>query len=106
MRSADKPRAALVPITRYFAVHARDITYNNGTIVIKGLAHVPSAVLDPRTNTLRAQALQYSNILNYLHESNLEFSDYVLDLGIYGIFPHTNLGLLRIIGLLPSILFS
>lgn len=56
------------------------LTYDNGTIIIKGLAHIPFAVLDPRINSLRALAMQYSNIINYLHESAIEFTDYVLDL--------------------------
>src|ERR671918_2056485 len=41
---------------------------------------MPFAVVDPRINSLRAQAMQYSNIINYLRESAIEFSDYVLDL--------------------------
>ena len=56
------------------------LTYDKGTIIIKGLAHIPFAVADPRINSLRAQAMQYSNIINYLRESAIEFSDYVLDL--------------------------
>jgi hypothetical protein len=56
------------------------LTYDKGTIIIKGLAHIPFAVVDPRINSLRAQAMQYSNIINYLRESAIEFSDYVLDL--------------------------
>jgi hypothetical protein len=57
------------------------LTYDRGTIIIKGLAHIPFAIVDPRTNSLRAQAMQYSNIINYLHESDIECSgDYVLDL--------------------------
>ena len=57
------------------------LTYDKGTIIIKGLAHIPFATVDPRTNSLRAQAMQYSNIMNYLHESAIECSgDYVLDL--------------------------
>jgi superfamily II DNA or RNA helicase len=57
------------------------LTYDKGTIIIKGLAHIPFAIVDPRTNSLRSQAMQYSNIINYLHESDIECSgDYVLDL--------------------------
>jgi Xeroderma pigmentosum group B helicase damage recognition domain len=48
--------------------------------MLKGLAHIPFATVDPRTNSLRAQALQYSNIINYLHESTIEYNEYVLDL--------------------------
>lgn len=55
------------------------LNYDKGTIIIRGLAHIPFAIVDPRINTLRAQAMQYSNIINYLHESDIQFSDYVLD---------------------------
>ena len=54
------------------------LTYDKGTIVIRGLAHIPFAVLDPRTNVLRALALYYSNIIEYLKQSGIEYSDHVL----------------------------
>jgi len=55
------------------------IFYQGGTIVVKGLAHVPYAKLDPRTKTLRAHALHYRDIRTYLEESAVEFSDSVMD---------------------------
>ena len=54
------------------------LTYDKGTIVIRGLAHIPFAILDPRTNVLRALALHYSNIIDYLKQSDIEYSDHVL----------------------------
>jgi superfamily II DNA or RNA helicase len=54
------------------------LTYDKGTIVIRGLAHLPFATLDPRTNVLRALALHYSNIIDYLKQSGIEYSDHVL----------------------------
>ncbi|MFL6512146.1 MAG: DEAD/DEAH box helicase family protein [Nitrososphaera sp.] len=54
------------------------LTYDKGTIVIRGLAHIPYAILDPRTNVLRALALYYSNIVEYLKQSSIEYSDHVL----------------------------
>ncbi|MDQ4066834.1 MAG: DEAD/DEAH box helicase family protein, partial [Thermoproteota archaeon] len=54
------------------------LTYDKGTIVIRGLAHIPFAILDPRTNVLRALALHYSNIIDYLKQSGIEYSDHVL----------------------------
>ena len=54
------------------------LTYDKGTIVIRGLAHIPFATLDPRTNVLRALGLHYSNIIQYLKQSGIEYSDYVL----------------------------
>jgi superfamily II DNA or RNA helicase len=53
------------------------LTYDRGTIVIRGLAHIPFATLDPRTNVLRAQALYYSDIVEYMKNSKIEFNDYV-----------------------------
>jgi Xeroderma pigmentosum group B helicase damage recognition domain len=38
------------------------LRYDNGTILITGIALVPFATVDPRTNDLRAQALYYQNI--------------------------------------------
>lgn len=55
------------------------IFYDGGTIIIKGLAHVPYAKLDPRTKTLRAHALHYPDIRAYLKESAIEFNDFVMD---------------------------
>jgi superfamily II DNA or RNA helicase len=69
------------------------LTYDRGTIQIKGLAHIPFATIDPRTNSLRAQALQYSNIIDYLRESGIEYSDYVLDLVPSPYMKATNLSL-------------
>jgi superfamily II DNA or RNA helicase len=54
------------------------LTYDKGTIIIQGLAHIPFAVLDPRTNVLRALALYYSNIIEYLKQSGIEYADHVL----------------------------
>ena len=54
------------------------LTYDKGTIVIRGLAHIPFAILDPRTNVLRALALHYSHIIDYLKQSGIQYSDDVL----------------------------
>ncbi|MDQ4102044.1 MAG: DEAD/DEAH box helicase family protein, partial [Thermoproteota archaeon] len=54
------------------------LTYDKGTIVIDGLAHLPFAMLDPRTNVLRALALHYSDIIQYLKQSCIEYSDHVM----------------------------
>ncbi|HXG07146.1 MAG TPA: DEAD/DEAH box helicase family protein [Nitrososphaera sp.] len=53
------------------------LIYDKGTIVIKGLAHIPFATPDPRGNVLRAQALYYVNIVDYLKRSGIEFTDHV-----------------------------
>jgi superfamily II DNA or RNA helicase len=58
------------------------LTYDNGCILIRGgISHIPFASFDPRTNSLRAQALYYRNILDYLNQSEIEYDDsHVLDL--------------------------
>jgi superfamily II DNA or RNA helicase len=53
------------------------LSYDKGTIIIRGLAHIPFGTLDPRNNVLRAQALYYANIVEYLKQSGIEFADYV-----------------------------
>jgi superfamily II DNA or RNA helicase len=64
-------------ILRKLSVLKATLTYDKGTIVIRGLAHIPFATLDPRTNILRAQALYYSDIIGYMKNSGMEFNDYV-----------------------------
>lgn len=54
------------------------LTYDKGTIVIQGLAHIPFATLDPRSNVLRALALYYSNIIEFMKQSGIEYTDHVL----------------------------
>lgn len=54
--------------------------YDNGTVVIKGIGHTPFATIDPRTNTLRAPALYYKDIIEYVKSSDIECEDRVLDL--------------------------
>ncbi len=56
------------------------LRYDNGTIAIAGLAHVPFASPDPRTKYMRAQSLYYPNIVEYLKQSEIEYDDDVLDL--------------------------
>ena len=56
------------------------LSYHGGTVIIKGLAHIPFATVDPRTNLLRAPALHYLNIICYLEESGIDYNDSVMDL--------------------------
>jgi superfamily II DNA or RNA helicase len=56
------------------------LSYDNGTIIVTGTAHVPFASIDPRTKYMRAQALYYRNIVEYLKQSEISYDDYVLDL--------------------------
>ena len=56
------------------------LSYHSGTVIIKGLAHIPFATIDPRTNLLRALTLHYSNIICYLKENAIDYDDSVMDL--------------------------
>lgn len=56
------------------------LRYDNGTIVVTGMTHVPFASADPRTGYMRAQALYYPNIVEFLKLSEILCDDYVLDL--------------------------
>jgi superfamily II DNA or RNA helicase len=58
------------------------LRYDNGTLSISGgIGHIPFASVDPRTNHLRAQALYYQNIIEYLKQSEVQYDDSgVLDL--------------------------
>jgi len=58
------------------------LKFEMGTISISGPAHVPFSVVDPRTGNKisRAPAMQYSNIKDYVMQSGMELSDYVMDL--------------------------
>jgi len=56
------------------------LRYDKGTVLIEGLEHIPYANFDPRINRLRAPALYYKDIVEYLNSSEIEFIDEVLDL--------------------------
>jgi superfamily II DNA or RNA helicase len=57
-----------------------NLRYDNGTIVVTGMTHVPFASADPRTGSMRAQALYYRNIIEFLKQSEMVCDDYVLEL--------------------------
>lgn len=56
------------------------LRYDNGTILVTGMAHVPFASFDPRTKLMRAQAIHYQNIMEYLKQSDISYDDSVLEL--------------------------
>jgi superfamily II DNA or RNA helicase len=56
------------------------LRYDNGTIILTGMAHVPFVSFDPRTKSMRAKALHYQNIVEYLKQSEIECDDSVLEL--------------------------
>lgn len=55
------------------------LSYDRGTILIHG-GRVPNAYWDSRSNAYRALAIYYSDIVDYLQLSKMDFSDNVLDL--------------------------
>ncbi len=56
------------------------LTYDRGTILIKGNIRVPNATWDSRNNCYRALALHYRDIIEYLKNSKIDFHDRVLNL--------------------------
>lgn len=54
------------------------LEYDKGTVTVRGTAHIPFAVLDPRTNVQRAQAMHYPSIVQYLRDSGIECDDRVI----------------------------
>ena len=58
------------------------VYYDKGTICVdsKGLNHIPSAIFDERNKVLRAEAVHYKEITEYLKSSDIDFVDLVPDL--------------------------
>ncbi len=56
------------------------VSFDKGSILIKGEARVPYGTWDERVRAFRAQALYYREILEYLGRSGLSFKDSVQDL--------------------------
>ncbi len=55
------------------------LSFDMGSILIRGEIRVPYAVWDERVKAFRAQALYYREIIEYLNRSRLTFKDYVQD---------------------------
>jgi len=56
------------------------IKYDKGTLLIRGDAQVPNSHWDARSATYRALALHYSDIIDYLESSHIEYVDDALEL--------------------------
>lgn len=56
------------------------LTFNRGTIAISGDMRIPHSTWDERSGTFKAMALHYKDIIDYLKNSGIEFTDNVLDL--------------------------
>jgi len=57
-----------------------ELSYNRGTILIRGDVRIPNSTWDERSKRLRAMALHYNDIVDYLKNSKVVFTDNVLDL--------------------------
>jgi superfamily II DNA or RNA helicase len=56
------------------------LTFDKGTILIRGEARVPNSIWDERSKAFRAMALYYRDIVDFLKTSGLDFKDDVLNL--------------------------
>ena len=56
------------------------LTFDRGTILIRGDVRVPNSSWDERSKSYRAMALYYKDIIDFLKLSGLDFQDEVLDL--------------------------
>ncbi len=53
------------------------ISFKQGTLLIEGNIRVPNAIWDERSESFRALALYYRDIINYLKNSKIPFKDEV-----------------------------
>ncbi|MBW3004082.1 DEAD/DEAH box helicase family protein [Candidatus Woesearchaeota archaeon] len=56
-----------------------ELSFNSGTIVIRGDVRVPNSTWDERSKTFRSMALYYRDIIDYLKNSGITYTDNVLD---------------------------
>lgn len=57
-----------------------ELSFNQGTIIIRGDVRIPNTTWDERSKTFRAMALYYRDITDYLKNSGISYTDNVLDL--------------------------
>jgi superfamily II DNA or RNA helicase len=57
-----------------------ELTFDRGTILVKGDVRVPNSTWDERSKASRAMALHYRDIVDFLKGSGFDFKDKVLDL--------------------------
>ena len=57
-----------------------ELTFDRGTILVKGDIRVPNSTWDERSKSFRAMALYYKEIIDFLKTSGFDFADNVLDL--------------------------
>src|SRR5208283_821639 len=54
------------------------ISFDKGTILVRGNLRIPNTVWDERIGAFRAQGIFYRDIVRYFKESELEFTDDVI----------------------------
>jgi superfamily II DNA or RNA helicase len=54
------------------------LSFDKGTIVVRGNFRIPNTVWDERIGAFRAQAIFYLDIIRYFNESHLQFKDDVI----------------------------
>lgn len=57
-----------------------ELTFDRGTILVRGDIRVPNSAWDERSRAFRAMALHYRDIIDFLKVSGFDFRDNVLDL--------------------------
>jgi superfamily II DNA or RNA helicase len=57
-----------------------ELSFNRGTILIRGDVRIPNSTWDERSKRFRAMALYYNDIVDYLNNSKIVYTDNVLDL--------------------------
>jgi superfamily II DNA or RNA helicase len=57
---------------------ATSISFDKGTIVVRGNLRIPNTVWDQRIGAFRAQGIFYRDIIRYFNESELQFKDDVI----------------------------
>lgn len=57
-----------------------ELTFNRGTILVRGDVRIPNSIWDERSKRFRAMALHYRDITDYLKNSGINYTDNVLDL--------------------------
>jgi superfamily II DNA or RNA helicase len=57
-----------------------ELSFNRGTIIIRGDARIPNSTWDERSKIFRAMALHYRDITDYLKNSGISYTDNVLEL--------------------------
>jgi superfamily II DNA or RNA helicase len=57
-----------------------ELTFDRGTILVRGDIRVPNSTWDERYRAFRAMALHYRDIIDFLKASGFDFRDNVLDL--------------------------